>query len=454
MADYDVAVIGGGPGGNAAAIAASGEGASVVLVEAGEVGGMCVHHACIPTNILMNSAKTFVDGKELDVLGVFDVGDRFNFGRAVARKDTLVEQLANGARMGLKAAKVEVLKGRARFLDAHSIEVAGADGREALSATAFVIAAGTEWEKPLIPGVAAERILTADEVQSLTIHPDSAVVLSDGPADTAFGLEYASLLAIAGSDVVLATTRERLLPALDAVLEEVVLSSLGDLGIRTVRGAVVSGEGETISVTGRPGTETIEGGIVVAADVRTPFAESVAPAAAGIISDGAITVDRDCRTNVQNIYAVGDVTGGAMLSSAASHMGEVAGRNATGGSVRTRLAALPQVLHTFPEVAWVGLSEERARDQGISVSTGMFDLSFNARALTLGAKGGVVKVVADATLGEIVGVQAAGPEASEIIAVAAALMQAEVTVHDLADGVHWHPSVAEGLAQAAKIAAR
>ena len=119
-----------------------------------------------------------------------------------------------------------------------------------------------------------------------------------------------------------------------------------------------------------------------------------------------------------------------------------------------RLAALPHVLHTFPEVGWVGLSEERAGDHGISVSTGMFDLGFNARALTLGAKRGVVKVVADATLGEIVGVQAAGPEGSEIIAVAAALMQAEVTVHDLADGVHWHPSVAEGLAQAAKIAAR
>ena len=282
------------------------------------------------------------------------------------------------------------------------------------------------------------------------------VVISDGPADTAFGVEYAALLAIAGSDVVLATSRGRLLPALDEPLEQVVVAGLADLGIRTVVGAAVSGDGATVTAAGAANSESLTSAVVVVPDVRTPFAASVAaPQAAGIATvGGAVPVDRGCRTNIANVYAVGDVTGGSMLSSAAGHMGAVAGLNATGGEARTRLSTLPHVVHSIPELGWVGLSEERARGQGIDVSCGMFDLGFNARALTLGAKQGVVKVVSNPMLGEILGAQSVGPETAEIVAVAAALIQAEVTVHDLASAIQWHPSVSEGLCQAAALAAK
>ena len=435
------------PGENAAAIAAAAEGASVVLIEGAEVGGMCVHHSCIPTNILMNSAKTFVEAKELGLLGVFDVGDQFNFGRAVARKDSLVGQLAAGARMGLKAAKVDVVKGRARFREASTLEITSADGSEPLAADSFVIAAGTEWEKPSFPGIDSNDVLTADEVQSLAVPPVSALVVSDGPADTAFGVEYAALLAVSGTDVILATTKDRFLPALDSQIEEVAIGTLGDLGVRTVTEAAISGDGDKFSA----GEETVAGGIIIAADVRRPFTESVAPAAAGVAAARSIDVDRACRTNISNIFAVGDVTGGAMLSNAAEHMGRVAALNATGGEARTRLAALPHVIHAVVEMGWVGLSEDRAKGQGLETVTGLFNLGYNARALTLGAKQGVVKVTADPELGEILGVQAIGPEAGEIVAVAAALIQAEVTVYDVADSLHWHPSTAEALSEAARL---
>jgi dihydrolipoamide dehydrogenase len=139
-----------------------------------------------------------------------------------------------------------------------------------------------------------------------------------------------------------------------------------------------------------------------------------------------------------------------MLTNAASHMGEVAAINATGGAARTRLSAVPQLLHGVPEIAWIGMTEEAARAAGHEVATGIADLGYNARAMTLGARQGMVKVVAERELGEILGVHMVGPGGAEVLAAAATAMQAEVTVHDLAATVYWHPSLAEGLAEAAR----
>jgi dihydrolipoamide dehydrogenase len=452
MADYDVLVIGGGPAGYGAALTASERGARVALVEAEQPGGTCVHHACIPTNILLGGAQRYVESREMDVLGVFEAGETFHFGRAVARKDALVSQMAAGIRQALKLAKVEVIAGRAAFVAPDRVRVARGDGGpEELSAEAYIIAAGTRWEKPAIDGLPPERILTADEVQALASAPASAVVLDDGPAHTAFGLEYAVLLAVAGSEVTVVTRRPRLLPGLDEQLAAVMRASLEDLGIRVFESAIVAGDGEGAIVRQGEESTPVAAEIVVAADVRRPFAESVEPLQAGIrVIDGGIAVDRRCETNVPGIYAAGDVTGGAMLSNAATHMGEVAATNATGGQARTHLAALPHMVHTIPEAGWVGLTEEAARREGHDVATGLFDLSYNARALVLGSRQGIVKVVADRELGEVLGVHVTGPEASEILAVAASLMQAEVTLPDLAASVHWHPSIAEGLVQAAR----
>jgi dihydrolipoamide dehydrogenase len=448
MDAYDLAVIGGGPAGYSAALRGAELGARVVLIEAEKPGGACVHHACIPTNIMLGAALTHLEARELGVMGVFDVGDQFNFARAAARKDALVKKLADGIQAALRMRKVQVIGGRASFKDPHVLSV---DGGEDIRAEAVVIATGTRWEPLAVPGANADRVLTVDAVQALHQAPAAALVLGGGPADTAFALEYATLLALSGSTVALATPYERLLPALDADLAAVAKGSLVDLGISVFEQATVEGVEGTharLAVAGQ--TESVPADVIVAADPRVPFFASLSLEHVGVRTEGAIVVDRSCRTNVPHIYAAGDVTGGSMLTNAATHMGQVAAANACGGSEVTRLARVPHLLHTLPEIAWIGLTEEQARQQGYEVTVGAFDLSFNARAVALGAREGIVKVVADRTAGEVLGVHICGPGAGELLAVATAVIQAETSLADLASLVAWHPSLTEGLVEAAR----
>lgn len=451
MADYDVIVLGGGPAGYSAALKAAELGANVALIEAEQPGGACVHHACIPTDILLDAATKFVEARELAVLGVFGAGERFNFARAAARKDVLVGRLADGIRTALRMRGVTTIRGRGAFVSPHAVTVSSADGERQLTAEALVIATGTRWEPPRIPGVPAECILTADAVQGLFEAPKSAIVLGGGPCEVDFGLEYATLLAIAGSEVAFATAQPRILPALDATLADAARAAYSDLGISLLEGVTsLGGEGSTVQVEHGGKTTLVPAEVIVAADVRRPYSGTLNLAAAGVSTNDAISIDRSCRTNVPHIFAAGDVTGGLMLSSAASHMGEVAGANAAGGDARTTLNMVPRILHGPTEVAWVGKSEETARADGYDVATGLFDLSFNARAVALGARTGIVKVIGDRELGAILGVHVVGPEAAEVVTLAGGLMQAEATVHDLAAMVAWHPTLAEGLIEAAK----
>jgi dihydrolipoamide dehydrogenase len=450
MPDVDVLVLGAGPAGSTAALTAAAAGARVAVVEAERPGGACVHHACIPTNILLGAAEAYLTAREMDVLGVFSAGEAFQYARATARREPLVRLLADGLTAALRMRKVELIPGRAAFTAPDRVTLVGS--RDAVSAEAFVIATGTRWQPPAVPGVHPERVLTPDQVQALLTPPASALVLGGGPADTVFALEYAFLLAVAGSRVTLATPHPRLIPALDADLAEVAAATLTDVGVAMLyEAAVVAGEGEQVRVRHRDGAITVPAEVVVAADPRRPTTEGLGLAAAGVRTGGAgVPVDRACRTNVPHIYAAGDVTGGAMLTAAALHMGEVAGRNAVGGEAVTRLSRLPHLFHTVPEIGWIGLSEERARAAGYQVRTGVCDLGFTARAVALGARRGLVKVVAEAELGEVLGVHVVGPGAAEILAAAATAMQAELPVQELAATVHWHPSMAEALAEAAR----
>lgn len=448
MPGYRVVVIGGGPAGYAAALQAAELGADVTLVEAEQVGGACVNYACIPTNILLQAALVHADALELGLAGAFTAGETFNLAGVVRRKDALVRSMREGIATAIRMRKVRLIEGRAAFRSARVVTVTTAHGTEELSAEAFVVATGTRWDAPTIPGIAPDRVLTADGVQRLPAAPRSAVVIG---GSSGFALEYAVLLTLAGAEVTLALPGAVLAAGLDSDIESTAVSMLGDIGIRVVkRVEVAGGDATTAVLSGSENAQTVPAEIVVAADVRRPYYETLNLALAGVAASGAVLVDSHCRTSAAHIFAAGDVTGGLMLSSAASHMGEVAGANAAGDTRRVRLGRVPHLLHTLPEIAWVGLTEEQARTAGHLVTTGLFDLSFNARSVVAGGRQGLVKLVADAELGEILGVHAIGPDAGEIATTAAALMQAEATVQQLAEMVFWHPSASEGLREAAR----
>ena len=454
MADLDVLVIGGGPAGYTAALTAAERGASVALVEAEQPGGACVHAACIPTNALLAAADGFLNARALDAIGIAQVGEAFGFGQAVDRAAAASRAIAANVRAALAQRKVRLLSGRAALVGADRVAIAGSDAGE-LSSEAIIVASGARWEPPAIPGLASERLLTADQVQQLRVAPASAVVLADGAADAGFALEYAALLATAGAAVTLVTARPSMLSGLDAALDELASAALTDLGCRVLTATQVAGSTPSALALARDGAiSEARAEVVVAVDCRRPFLEGIGLETVGLGGLSQLPVGRDCRTSVSSIFAAGDVIGGAMLTAAALRMGEVAAINATGGEAAYSAKRLPRLLHTLPAIGWIGLSEEQARREGYDVCTAVVDLTFNARAITLGAAGGALKLVAERELGEILGVHVVGVEASEIIAAATTAMQAELTLDDLAGIVHWHPSAAEALSEAARRAQR
>ncbi|HZU75265.1 MAG TPA: NAD(P)/FAD-dependent oxidoreductase, partial [Dehalococcoidia bacterium] len=370
------------------------------------------------------------------------------------RAQALVRSVGEGVVAALASRKVAVLRARGTLTGPDSVALTGEERRE-LRAESIILATGTRWERPSFPGIPDERILTADQVQRLRLAPASALVLAGGPSQADFALEYAFLLAAAGSEVTLAVPRSRLLDGLDPALDEVARAALADAGITVLLGATLrKGDGATATVAHRDGTAGVAAEAIVVPDPRRHSTEGLGLEAAGLPATDTVAIDAGCRTAVPSILAAGDVAGGPMLTAAALEMGRVAGLNATGGEARARLGALPHVLHLQPEVAWAGMTEEAARAAGYDVCVGLVDLSFNPKAVTLGQRGGVLKLIGERELGEVLGVHAVGPGAEEIVALAAAAMQAENTLDDLAATVHWHPSMAESLADAARRALR
>ena len=449
----DVAVVGGGPAGYAAALASARRGASVVLAEPELLGGTCVHWSCIPTNVLLASVHTSLEARELAFVGVLTAGDDVDLRALRDRRKSMVRVLAGGVAAALRHAGVEVLEGRATLVSPTALSVGLRDGDTVdVEARSVVVAAGARWATPTLPGIAADRILTADLVQALDTAPASALVLGGGPAQTAFAIEYAFLLASLGSAVTLAVPGDLLIPALDAELDEAVGSMLATFGIDVLRGAeVLGGQDTKATVIHAGGEATVEADVVVVVDRRVPSVDGIGLGVAAVeVVEGAIAVDSSCRTSAPGVFAAGDVAGGAMVTAAALHMGDVAGVVATGGTARTRLEAVPHLLHTLPLVGWIGQGEDAARRSGADVAVAVVDLAANARAVAAGGRDGYLKVVADEHTGEILGVHVVGPAADEILSVAGTAMQAELTVADVAALVPWHPSLTESLVEAAR----
>ncbi len=456
MEQRDLVVIGCGPGGHAAALRAAELGAQVAVVEADSPGGNCVSFACFPNTVMLETARAGLELQDLSLAGVVAAGDGLSFARAVARRNRLAAGLVEGIRNQLRALQIDLIQGRARLTSAKTAAVGLSDGGSSeLSAGAFVIATGSRPEPPSLPGYAGE-ILTMDQALRLQEAPASALALGGGPGGLGFVLEQAFVLASFGTTVTVAEPGGQPMPGADEELVGYLTQALEAAGVRVLTNTHVrevlaeGGSGEAL-LAAPAGELRVPAEVVMAPDCRRAYCAGLGLEEIGVAtSPEGVGVDERCATNVPGIFAVGDVTGEFMLSHAAAHQGRVAAENALGLDARVRLRALPRAVHTQPELAYVGVSEREAREAGHDVRVGVADLGANLSAVARGHGEGGVKLVADGRHGEILGVHVLGPGACELIGQATLAMELEATVDDLAAATHWHPSLSEALAEAAR----
>jgi len=443
MPDFDLTVIGSGPGGYVAAIHAARLGAKVAIVEqkASEWGGTCLNWGCIPTKALIQSAEVFSAVRRAGEFGVKVGEPEVDWPAMQARKDKVVAGMRQGVQGLLKANGVEMIVGRGRLAGGRRGAV---DGRE-LEAGHVLLAPGSVVALPPLPG--AEAALTSDTILGLKELPSRLVVIGGGVV----GMEFVGIFSLLGSNVTVIEMMDQLLTPLDPDVAGRFQQLMAKRGVEFHLGAKVeaiekAGPGFRVRFSGGE----VEADQVLVATGRSPNTADLGLEEAGVGLDrGAIKVDPHLRTSLEGVYAIGDATAISMLAHTASYQGEIAVANALGEKlISADYSAIPACIYTDPEIAFVGLSEAQARAAGEEVKVGAFPFSALGRAMILGETAGQVKVVADGS-GYILGVTIMGPRATDLIAEAVLALHQGITAAELAHAVHAHPTLPEALAEAA-----
>jgi dihydrolipoamide dehydrogenase len=443
---YDLAIIGGGPGGYVAALRAAQLGASVVVVEKDRLGGTCLNFGCIPTKALLTSAEVFALARRGAEFGVDVKGLTFNLPAALERKAKVVDTLVSGVGTLFKSAGVESLHGTAKLLGKGRISV----GRDEIAAADILVATGSVPARIPIKGV--EHTIDSTAILELSRLPKRLVIIGGGVV----GMEFASLFSELGTEVTVLEMLPQILPMIEIEVSNVYRRHLEKLGGTVHTEAKVEGvrkDGRELRVSfglKGEGSEAAADVVLLAAG-RSPYTEGLGLDAAGVELDGRrVRVDDHLRTSAEGVWAIGDVIGGIMLAHVASYEGVCAVENIAGGGDRVPdYHAAPNCIYTEPEIANVGLGESEARAAGHAVKVGRFPLQASGRALTLGQAEGLVKVIADASSDKLLGVQMVGPRVTELIAEATLAIQQGHTIHDIDLTMHAHPTMAESLLQAA-----
>ncbi|CCL00746.1 acetoin dehydrogenase E3 component (dihydrolipoamide dehydrogenase) [Clostridioides difficile] len=440
--DYDVVVIGGGPGGYLSALKAALLGGRVALVEENILGGTCLNRGCIPTKTYIKTAEILEEIDQLSKRGVkVTVDKEQDIKKAIKYKNGVVKKLTAGVGGLLKSRDVEVFNLKASVKEEHKVILS--DGK-VLDTENIIIATGSKVRILPIKGIESNLIITSTEALDLETVPEELVIIGGG----VIGCEFAEIFNSRGSKVTIVEMEDRVIPKMDKDLSESLKYSLGKKGINVLTKKKVSEfkeEGNNILVC-------IEDEEPIKADLCL-YAIGREANLSGIedldikIDKGSIVVNSKMETSIPSIYAVGDVTGGVMLAHAAFKMGEVAASNALGMNKEVDLGALPSCVYTIPEVASVGITEEDARKK-YNVKVGKFNFAGNGRALASGQEQGYVKVVADAKYGEILGIHMFGCGVAELINHAASFKALEIPADEASELIFGHPCTSEALMEA------
>lgn len=452
--ETDVVVIGGGPGGYAAAIRLGQLGKSVVLVEKEELGGVCLNRGCIPSKALIYAAGEYAKLSRLTEIGItLPQGEvQFSLTAWQEHKQKIIEQLNRGVRQLCEKNGVTIAHGQAVFLSSDRIGVETGGDFETYRFEQAIIASGS---RPMIPSflsIDGQYILDSTSILALTELPASLAIMGGGYIGMELGMAFARL----GCQVTIVEAAEEVLPQVAAILKKDVLRHAKQWGMRILTGtrvenAVIENGRVHLHVKTSTGSDTIESEKVLVTIGRIPHTEGLGLAQAGVLSDerGYIPVDEQCRTNRPHIFAIGDCTPGPALAHRASKQGTVAAEVIGGLPSAVDFPFIPYVIFTEPEIAGVGLTREEAEQQGYAVKVGQFPMRANGRALASGEADGIAEVIVEADSHLLLGFHMVGPDASNLIGEGVLALEMGARVEDISLTIHPHPTISEVWLEAA-----
>ncbi|QUH19398.1 dihydrolipoyl dehydrogenase [Alkaliphilus sp. B6464] len=449
-----VVVIGGGPGGYVAAIRAAQLGAQVTLVDKGSLGGTCLNVGCIPTKVLLHTAEIYQEVLHGKDIGIQIEGNvKVDWASLQQRKENIISHLVGGVTGLLAANGVEVVIGTASFIDRHQIKVTKEDGSSiTINGDDFIIASGSEPFIPPIPGVELEGVLDSTGALNLDALPEDIIIVGGG----VIGTEFATLFNSLGVKVTVVEMLPYILPPIDREVAAAVEENMIGTGIDIFTSAKVTtiekdGEKLKVSISLDREDKVVKADKVLMSVGRRGVTRGLNLEAVNIRLDrGAIYVDNGMRTNIEGIYAIGDVTGKNMLAHVASDQGIVAAENIMGIDSAMKYDAIPACVYTKPEIASVGMTEEEAKKKGINYEVGIFPLVNNGKTLIMKeVENTMIKIITDKKYDEIIGVHIYGPRATDLITEGTLALRLEATVDELITTVHAHPTVGEAMKEAA-----
>ena len=450
MQEFDVLVIGGGPGGYVAAIRAAKNGAKTALVERKEFGGTCLNIGCIPTKTLIAGVDVYHKARHAMEFGVKISGEVSpDWEAMLARKDSVIKTLRGGIGSLLKAAGVTVFKGHGAFTGRKTVKVVDGEGGEVeeITANKIIIASGSE---TLVPGFIpkGKRVITSTELLSIPEIPKSLLILGGG----VIGCEFACLFAELGTKVTIVEMLDSIMPNIDRETSRVVAAQMQKMGIEIMNGKPLGDlKADDKGVSGKVGDLTVSADYLLVSIGRKPALEGMNLAASGVKTNerGWIPVDSSCRTNVPGIFAIGDATGSWQLAHAASAMGVVAADVACGKKNAFDGSLVPGCIFTSPEIGSVGKSQEQCDKEGIETRVGKFPFAALGKAMAINETVGFCKIIADAKTDQILGVHIVGPHETDLIAEACPALHLEITAKELGKAIHAHPTLGEAMMEAA-----
>ncbi len=452
----EVVVLGSGPGGYTAAFRAADLGKQVVLIERYDsIGGVCLNVGCIPSKALLHTAQIITEASEMSAHGVTFGKPKIELDKLAGFKNKVIGQLTGGLAQLAKQRKVKIITGVGKFTSPKSIEVTGKEGVTTISFDDCIVAAGSSVSK--IPGLPYDdpRLMDSTGALELADIPKRLLVIGGG----IIGLEMATVYDALGSKVSIVELSPTLIPGCDPDLVRPLLKRVKARYENIWLNAKVSAieaqkSGLKVSFEGKKVPESDTFDRVLLAVGRSPNGRAINAEAAGLHVDerGFIPVDKQQKTNVPNIYAIGDIVGQPMLAHKASHEGKTAAEVIAGQKSYFDAKTIPSVAYTDPEVAWMGLSEEQCKQDGIEYEKGVFPWAASGRSLSIGRNDGLTKLLFDKASKKIIGAGMVGPNAGELIAEAVLALEMGADMEDIALTVHPHPTLSETFNFAAEVA--